>query len=254
MFQRVLYLGDNPVHAVAHVRRVLGDHVAVIRRSAERPVGVVFARYGQSEILSCAKQGGFSVVVSVGPDDLEDAVSLYLPIHKPEQFTMAQSVLLFVDCNTTGFDPLAEDARIWEIAVGWLHDGAPQLVGSVLHLEDVPTDRALLHRYKEAWPEVLASAVTEESIDGALEALASGLTGGIRHACQLSGYSPHFELAWVKARLPRFAAYCSHRVFDLGSVRTAFPGVIPWGAASVRSLDNVRSALVDAIALDSVKL
>lgn len=65
----------------------------------------------------------------------------------------------------------------------------------------------------------------------------------------LAGNSVHFDAAWIRVWMPQFAAYLSHRVFD---VSTLIRAMQTWGSGFARvdpahrALDDVRQSIAAA--------
>jgi oligoribonuclease len=73
--------------------------------------------------------------------------------------------------------------------------------------------------------------------------------GAQPRSISLAGNSVHFDAAWIRVHMPRFAAFLSHRVFDVSTLiramRTWGPG-LPDGDPAHRALDDVRQSIAAA--------
>jgi oligoribonuclease len=162
---------------------------------------------------------------------------------------------IWLDLETTGLDPheglllefaavLCEDHRGDDFAV------VQQYTGVVHHsaeaINAVAPDQAVIkmHRENGLWDDVLASTTTLAEVDGFLAALAESLTPRKR-VIVLAGSSVHFDRRWCDVHLPRFAAYLSHRVFDVTTVRRV---VDAYGPATVWPYRDSHRALADVLA------
>jgi oligoribonuclease len=77
--------------------------------------------------------------------------------------------------------------------------------------------------------------------------LADTEIGSTKGGYVLAGNSVHFDLNWIRLRLPRFAERLSHRVFDVSTLTRAADayglGVHPRSDPVHRALDDVRASL-----------
>lgn len=73
--------------------------------------------------------------------------------------------------------------------------------------------------------------------------------GAKPRSVSLAGNSVHFDLAWCRVKLPRFATFLSHRVYDVSTLikamRTYGPGFSD-GDPAHRALDDVRQSIAAA--------
>lgn len=63
----------------------------------------------------------------------------------------------------------------------------------------------------------------------------------------IAGFSPHFDLAWLRVHLPRVASYFSHRTFDCSTLRQLArdlgrADLVPTADAAHRALADCRAA------------
>lgn len=64
----------------------------------------------------------------------------------------------------------------------------------------------------------------------------------------IAGFSPHFDLGWLRVHLPRVAAYFSHRTFDCSTLRQLARDLgrgdlVPAADAAHRALADCRAAV-----------
>lgn len=167
---------------------------------------------------------------------------------------------IWFDLETTGLDPLTgvllefaavlcEDARgddfapVAEYSAVIHHDSAT--------LAAMPIDAYVqqMHARNGLWDAVRDSTITLEETDEFLAHVARELCPRKR-AIVLAGSSVHFDLAWSRVHLPRFAEHLSHRVFDVTTLRRA---VDSWGPEiewphrdAHRALDDIRASIAEA--------
>jgi oligoribonuclease len=90
----------------------------------------------------------------------------------------------------------------------------------------------------------VAQASTTADTDAFLHALMVDATGnGSPSGLTLAGNSVHFDLAWIRVHLPRFASCLSHRVFDVSTLKRAAKS---WGADFAYPSASKHRALADA--------
>src|SRR5690606_27766948 len=79
-----------------------------------------------------------------------------------------------------------------------------------------------MHTRNGLLSECMASSTTLEESDEFLHSLCVELTGSDKpRGMVLAGGSVHFDLAWSRVHLPRFASCLSHRVFDVSTLKIA---------------------------------
>lgn len=97
-----------------------------------------------------------------------------------------------------------------------------------------------------------ASAVTLAESEAFLCSLAASI-GAQPRSIVLAGGSVHFDLSFIRVHMPRFAAFLSHRVFDVSTLKAAER---TWGdpfgdikADAHRALPDVLASLAEARAI-----
>jgi len=161
---------------------------------------------------------------------------------------------LWIDLATTGVNPytgellefavvLCEDGRGDDFAItqqytGVIHHSKSYLGGTPI---DDYVDR--MHKSSGLWADVEASTTTTAEVDAFLEMLAESLAPGRHNQIRIAGSGVHFDLAWSRVHLPRFAERLSHRILDVSSVCAA---VLSWGTfepivppKAQRALDDI---------------
>lgn len=224
---------------LADARALLAEHGTFI---AVAPRGVVFPH-------------GWPTVIAREDDDEPAPTSATEDNMKSHEF-------LWLDLETTGLDPargallefaavLCEDARGDDFAIVQSFSGVVH--HDVAALASFPIDVAVtsMHTKNGLWHDVAASTTTLAEVDAFLAELAASLTGGRKRAVTLAGSSVHFDLAWSRVHLPRFAEFLSHRVFDVSTIRRA---VDAWATSPVvwptrdahRALDDITATIAEA--------
>jgi oligoribonuclease len=163
---------------------------------------------------------------------------------------------MWIDLETTGLDPdtgvvlefavvLCEDGRGDDFAIiaqyeGVIHHSLGEL--SAMMIDQVVED---MHRDNHLWSESQLSATTTAEVDEFLASLADSLTGGRKRVITLAGSSVHFDHLWCRRHFPRFAAYLSHRVFDVTTLRRAAE---IWGSPATWPTRDTHRAMPDILA------
>lgn len=129
--------------------------------------------------------------------------------------------LLWLDLETTGLDPRTETALEICCMVAPIEEpfAAVPLCEGVIHhdgqglsdfIRDMHTRNGLLAE----------CAVAPHTLADADHALAKSLPpDALRTNLVLAGSSVHFDLGFVRAHLPEFAARISHRIYDVSSIK-----------------------------------
>lgn len=190
---------------------------------------------------------------------------------------------LWLDLETTGLDPHAPHALLLEWAFALCEDdrtisreGSELAIvraesGVIAYPEDV-LERAYeaadpyvqeMHEANDLWTDCLGVDYRgrRESLadaDAYLVSVATSLGANTRRndpkaKLVLAGASVHFDLSWVRAKMPEFAAHLSHRVFDVSTIKIAERA---WGdaanapefrgVAAHRALDDIKATIEDA--------
>jgi oligoribonuclease len=90
--------------------------------------------------------------------------------------------------------------------------------------------------------DVEASTTTLADSDAFLFAICQELTGKAEpRGLELAGFSAHFDLAWCKVHLPRFASCLSHRVFNVSTLRKVAFVHFPDGGPKQENPDRHRA-------------
>jgi len=173
-----------------------------------------------------------------------------------------QHQFMWLDLETTGLDPTK--GRVLEFAVVLCEDALGDdfaIVEQYSSTIRVPTetlaslsiDRYVreMHERNDLWFDVAKSNTSVEEVDEFLASLAGTLSRGRLHAVSLAGSSVHFDLAWCRVHMPRFARYLSHRVFDITTLRRACdawsPTPIEWPKREAhRALADVHATIAEA--------
>lgn len=107
-----------------------------------------------------------------------------------------------------------------------------------------------MHTRNGLLKDVANATTTIDDADEFLAGLCAEL-GAKPRSISLAGNSVHFDAAWARKWTPRFAAYLSHRVYDVSTLKRAMrtygPGA-PEGEPAHRALDDVRESLATAMA------
>ncbi len=167
---------------------------------------------------------------------------------------------MWIDLETTGLDPA--NGVVLEFAVVLCEDArgdnfAPvaQYAGAVHHdaaaLDTLPIDDFVkrMHDRNGLWADVAVSTTSIAEVDAFLAALAASI-GAKPRGIVIAGSSVHFDRAWIRAHMPLFDSYLSHRVFDVTTLRRA---VESWGPAvewpkreAHRALDDILATIQEA--------
>lgn len=164
---------------------------------------------------------------------------------------------IWLDLETTGLDPhngallefaavLCEDARGDDFAVVAQYSGVVHHHVDDLAVNVIDPYVTQMHTRNGLWHDVATSTTTLAEVDEFLASVAASLTGGRKRAVSLAGSSVHFDLAWCRVHLPRFAEYLSHRVFDVTTLRRAVDAWAP--APVVWPTRDAHRALADVLA------
>lgn len=168
---------------------------------------------------------------------------------------------LWFDLETTGLIP--EEGLVLEWALALAEDdrgGSFEIVQEytgVVHHPAAKVEEACdarvtnMHTKNGLLAEVAASTTSLEDVDTFLQGVCQDLTGKAEpRGLELAGFSPHFDLAWVKVHLPKFAHALSHRVFNVSTLRRVAQVHFPEGALIEqqnpdrhRALDDVRASI-----------
>lgn len=100
-----------------------------------------------------------------------------------------------------------------------------------------------MHTKNGLWAECDDTDHTIEEADEFLVSLCTEL-GAKPRQIVLAGASVHFDLAFAREHLPRFAEYLSHRVFDVSTLKRAH---MSWGAGEEIKRDPAHRALPDVL-------
>jgi oligoribonuclease len=164
---------------------------------------------------------------------------------------------LWLDLETTGLDP--RDGRIVEYAALLVDDGPDGDMSitrgceGILHFKqmgDTPVDDYVqrMHAENGLWEECAESDLTVQEAEDDIIAML-----GIHQRVMLAGSSVHFDLGWIRVRMPRLAARLHYRVLDVSTLATA-AGV--WGnytpppaRSAHRALPDLRDTLAQAARL-----
>lgn len=160
---------------------------------------------------------------------------------------------LWFDLETTGLDPargrvlefaavLCEDAKGDDFAIVQQFSGVVGATGDEIAALHVDPFVQKMHHHNGLWAEVLASTTTIEQVDEFLAALAESAAPGQK--VMLAGNSIHFDLAWCRVHMPRFAERLSHRVFD---VSTLWRAIEAWGPTIEKPKREAHRALADVL-------
>lgn len=167
---------------------------------------------------------------------------------------------LWIDFETTGLDPrdglplefaivLCEDDAAGDFAVVQQFAGAIHYTPEVLALAPIDDVVRRMHERNGLWEACRTSSITLDTVRSFLEQFAAQLTHGRKGAITLAGSSVHFDLAWARVHFPAFAEYCSHRVFDVSTLRRAVaawkPGVAWPTRDAHRALDDVLATIAE---------
>jgi oligoribonuclease len=151
---------------------------------------------------------------------------------------MNKHQFMWLDIETTCLDPCAPEARILEWAVVLAADDragdmSPVQEFSVVlqrTLEDphITSDFVRrMHLHNGLLDECMKSTITLAQSEDFLLELAEDLAGPQPRGITLAGNSVHFDLAWVRVHMPRFAQCLSHRVFDVSTLQRAAEAWVP---------------------------
>lgn len=167
-----------------------------------------------------------------------------------------QHQFLWVDLETTGLVPA--EGLILECAIVLCRDalGATfeeELAESVtlalpegFEIETCDPVVQKMHTKNGLWDECRESTTTIEELDAALVELAKQL-GAKPRSLVLAGFSVHFDQAWLKWHCPAFAAYLSHQVFDVSTIKRlvrTWAGEDPFvGEPAHRALADIRESI-----------
>lgn len=181
---------------------------------------------------------------------------------------MHSTLLTWIDLETTGLDPQRD--LILEVAI----------IVTTVNLDEVaswhgvtPVDSpekmcspkvAEMHEANGLFEECRRRADEEPFFlppGGVCRADDLGLVDWIEHYAPLAtagqrifaGNSVHFDRSFAQARLPRFAALHSHRVFDVRTLQQVdawwsplLPELSEYGSKSHRAMDDLRASLDNA--------
>lgn len=134
------------------------------------------------------------------------------------------SHLLWMDLETTGLDPVHD--VILEVAACLVPFGAPFATGNQTWFERViqfqnwwNVDQHVLDMHAKSG--LIGDCVTSHAtLASTVEGLMKMLPGGIEpRSILLAGSTVHFDLGFVRAKMPSFATFLHHRVYDVSAVR-----------------------------------
>jgi oligoribonuclease len=172
----------------------------------------------------------------------------------------ARHEFIWIDLETTGLDPttglllefaavLCRDGRGGDFGIEHAYTGAVHHTDAAQH-PSVSQYVRDMHTKNGLWDAVDASDVSVFEADDFLAGLAHALSAGRPRSITLAGSSVHFDLAWARVHLPKFAWYLHHRVFDVSTIRRA---VDSWGSGAEwptreahRAMDDVQATILEA--------
>lgn len=175
-------------------------------------------------------------------------------------------MLIYFDLETSGLDPAECKILEWAAVITddqhqvlWERSAIVKYEPAVLEaIIDGCSEYVLdMHAKNSLWEDLLTGSTTDHpaqwlEADLGQVAMAAG-TRGCR-PFTLAGFSTHFDLGFLRVHAPEFAACCSHRVFDISTLRRActdrygrdFAPPRRTGEASHRALADCHAAITYA--------
>jgi oligoribonuclease len=270
MSARVAFVGEGSVAAwrgaIDAMRTRFGSYVSCVAEEYAPPAGVsatlVVSYYSLDPVHHGARAAemrdrdllsGVDAVVRFddsGGFRVDEKAKVAVETPKSHQW-------LWLDFETTGLDPAS--GGILEFAAVLCEDAAGddfaivQQYSGVVHCDShagVDPYVARMHDANGLWAEAAASTTSIAEVDAFLAALCASLTDRPR-SISLAGSSVHFDLAWARVHLPQFAAYLSHRVLDVSTLRAAAnawsPTPIEWPKRDAhRALADILATIEEA--------
>lgn len=172
---------------------------------------------------------------------------------------MSKHEFIWLDFGTTGLDPATCQVLEWAVVLaaddregdmspitqyqGVIHVADPAALEMDPYVRNMHTKNGLL-------AECVSSDTSLEESDAFLAGVCAEL-GAAPRSISLAGASVHFDLAFIRVHLPAFAAYLSHRVFDVTTLKRALESWGPPGAKikrepAHRAMSDVLESLNEA--------
>lgn len=166
---------------------------------------------------------------------------------------MASHEFMWCDFETTGLLPGQCQILEWAVVLAADdRDGDMQPIHeyqSVIHVSDpaaLEMDPYVrnMHTVNGLLAECVSSDTSLEESDDFLAGVCADL-GAKERSIALAGASVHFDLAFARVHLPRFAEFLSHRVFDVSTLKRSLEAWGPRGAKIKR--EPAHRALTDVL-------
>ncbi len=138
---------------------------------------------------------------------------------------------MWLDLETTGLDPNRDQILEWAVVLAADDregDMSPvRQFSGVCYFDretcDYPIDPfvAAMHEHNGLWDECAVSDSTVEEADAFLAGLCIDDLGAAPRSIVLAGSTVAFDQSFVRVHMPRFAAFLSHRCFDVSTLKMA---------------------------------